>query len=88
MGNAQETSIPRSTCPKTSGRMFRTRPNIHAIAVPPKNVSGTSTGFGQWHIAKISPVRAAAAHSLRTSDIMRLCSSELSATCCSKQNPK
>ena len=45
-----------SACPTANGRMFRTRPNIQAITAPPTNVSGTSTGFGQWHAAKITPV--------------------------------
>ena len=32
------------------------------MAVPPIRVSGTSTGFGQWHAAKIRPVNTAANH--------------------------
>ena len=76
-----------SACPTANGRMFRTRPNIQAITAPPTNVSGTSTGFGQWHAAKINPVTPPLIHSFCMSVIvMRLWTSELSATCCNRQN--
>jgi hypothetical protein len=68
--------------------MLRTRPNIQAMAAPPRNVRGTSTGFGQWHAAKIIPVSPAACHSFFMSDSILLCRSELRATCCNTQNAK
>ena len=64
-----------------SGMMLRWRPKSHAIAVPPTKVKGTNTGLGQWHDAKTTPVSPALVHSFLINDIMRLCTSELSATC-------
>src|ERR1019366_3335995 len=48
IGNAHDISKPSRACPAARGRRFRTRANILAMAAPPMNVSGTSTGFGQW----------------------------------------
>src|SRR5258708_35604578 len=87
-GNAHHSSEPSKACPAARGRMFRWRTNIQAIAVPPINVAGTSTGFGQCKAAKIAPATELASQRLSMSDASRFVKKELSATCCIRQNAK
>lgn len=61
--------------------MLRWRANSQAITLPPTNVNGSSTGFGQWHTAKMNPVSSEEVQGGVTSNIIRLFSREFSATC-------
>ncbi len=58
------------------------------MSVPAMNVSGTSTGFGQWSAAKMTPAAKLATHLRRNSDTSLFISKELSAICCSRQKAK
>lgn len=68
--------------------MFRSVANNHAIATPPTNVSGTSTGFGQCNAANTTPDSNAAGTGFSNAANSRFVKNEFSPTCCSKQNAR
>lgn len=88
MGNAHHTKAPNIACPSASGSMFRSLANNHAIATPPTNVKGTSTGFGQCKAAKITPATPAAGTGLSNARSSRFITSEFNPTCCNKQKAR
>jgi hypothetical protein len=87
-GNAHHTSAPKNACPNASGKMFRSVPNSQAIAVPPTNVSGTSTGFGQCKAPNNTPATRAAGPNFSNAANNRFVKNEFSPTCCNKQNAR
>jgi len=88
IGNAHHTSAPKIACPSASGKIFRSRANSHAIAAPPTNVSGTSTGFGQCSAANKTPPSSAAGTGFPNAASKRFVKNEFSPTCCNTQNAK
>ena len=68
--------------------MFRMRANIQAMAVPPMQVSGTSTGLGQWSAEKMAPAMMLASQRRLINDTSRFISKEFSAICCISQKVK
>ena len=87
-GNAHHTSAPRMACPRANGRIFRSFANSHAMPVPPTNVKGTSTGFGQCNAANTMPATNAATSGFWNAASSRLVTKEFSPTCCSRQNAR
>ncbi len=76
IGNAHHASEPNRDWPAASGKMFRSRANIHAMAIPATSVSGTRTGLGQCRTLKIVPAMRLASQGRLTSDKRRLVSRE------------